>query len=159
MALHKLLVDDFNDDTYALIAIHCRVEDFRMAYLINKQLGVNLVRRPKDLDLNYTSSNYALFDWYDEPNDEDWYLVANVCKKEEESLSSTGMLFSDDLKVTKTYNLVPEMSQVDYFLKISNDRCQVNTKLIGDKLQQIPQVITNYNVELSKVKSKEHLIF
>lgn len=159
MALHKLLVDDFNDDTYALIAIHCRVEDYRMAYLINKQLGVNLVRRPKDLDLNYTSSNYALFDWYDEPNDEDWYLVANVCKKEEESLSSTGMLFSDDLKVTKTYNLVPEMSQVDYFLKISNDRCQVNTKLIGDKLQQIPQVITNYNVELSKVKSKEHLIF
>ena len=154
MALHKLLVDDFNDDTYALIAIHCRVEDYRMAYLINKQLGVNLVRRPKDLDLNYTSSNYALFDWYDEPNDEDWYLVANVCKKEEESLSSTGMLFSDDLKVTKTYNLVPEMSQVDYFLKISNDRCQVNTKLIGDKLQQIPQVITNYNVELSKVKSK-----
>ncbi len=159
MALHKLLVDDFNDDTYALIAIHCRVEDYRMAYLINKQLGVNLVRRSKDLDLNYTSSNYALFDWYDEPNDEDWYLVANVCKKEEESLSSTGMLFSDDLKVTKTYNLVPEMSQVDYFLKISNDRCQVNTKLIGDKLQQIPQVITNYNVELSKVKSKEHLIF
>lgn len=159
MALHKLLVDDFNDDTYALIAIHCRVEDFRMAYLINKQLGVNLVRRPKDLDLNYTSSNYALFDWYDEPNDEDWYLVANVCKKEEESLSSTGMLFSDDLKVTKTYNLVPEMSQVDYFLKISNDRCQVNTKLIGDKLQQIPQVITNYNVELSQVKSKDHLIF
>lgn len=159
MALHKLLVDDFNDDIYALIAIHCRVEDYRMAYLINKQLGVNLVRRTKDLDLNYTSSNYALFDWYDEPNDEDWYLVANVCKKEEESLSSTGMLFSDDLKVTKTYNLVPEMSQVDYFLKISNDRCQVNTKLIGDKLQQIPQVITNYNVELSKVKSKEHLIF
>ena len=159
MAFHRLLVDDFSDDTCVLIAIHCRVEDYRMAYLINKQLDVNLVRRPKDLDLNYTASNYAIFDWYDEPNDEDWYLVANVCKKEEESLSSTGMLFSDDLKVTKTYNLVPEMSQVDFFLKISNDRSRVNTKLIGDKLQQIPQVITNYNVELSQVKSKEHLIF
>ena len=159
MALHKLLVDDFSDDTYVLIAIHCGVEDYRMAYLINRCLGVNLTRTVTDIDLNYTSSSYALFNWYDRPNDENWYLVANVCKKEEESLSSSGVLFANDHKVTKTYNLLPEMPKVDYFLKITNERCLVNTKWINSKLQLISQLITSYEVNLSQVKSKEHLIF
>jgi len=159
MALHKLLVDDFCDDSFVLIAIHCRLEDYRVAYLINQHLGINLTRCPNDLDLNYTASSYALFDWYDAVNDENWNLVANVCKKEEESVSSSGVLFNEELKVTKTYNLLPELSQVDFFLKISNDRGIVNDKYINNKLQQIPQIITNYKVSESQIKSKEHLIF
>ena len=159
MALHKLLIDDFYEDNYILIAIHCRLEDYRMAYFVNKNLGINLSRRSKDLDLNYTASSYALFDWFDETNDEFWHLVANICKKEEESLSSSGVLFNDDRKITKTYNLLPELNQVDFFLKISNDRFQVNDKLIINKLQQIPQIITCYKVEVNNIKSKAHLIF
>lgn len=159
MALHKLLVDDFYDETYVLIAVHCRLEDYRLAYKINKHFGINLIRKEKDLDLNYTSSSYAVYQWYNEANDATWNLIANICKKEEESMSSSGVLFSDDKKITKTYNLLPELKQVDYFIKITNDTYQINEKLMISKLQNIPEIITSYTVDLSKIKSKEHLIF
>ncbi len=159
MALHKLLVDDFYDDTYLLIAVHCRLEDYRLAYMINKHLGTHLVREEKDLDLNYTSSSFAVYEYYDAPKDVTWNLIANICKREEESLASSGVLFANDKKITKTYNLIPEMKQVDFFIKISNDTYQINEKLIISKLQSISQIITTYTVDLEKVKSKEHLIF
>lgn len=159
MALHKLFVDDFSDDSYALIAIHCGLEDYRLAYMINKFLGISLARSKKDLDLNYTSSSYSVYEWYNAANDVTWNLITNICKKEEESLSSSGVLFANDKKITKTYTLLPELKKVDFFIKISNDRQRVNEKMIINKLQSIPQIITSYEVDLTKIKSKEHLIF
>ena len=53
MALHKLLVDDFYDDDYKLIAVHCRLEDYRLAYLLNKSLNLRLMRKEDDLDFQY----------------------------------------------------------------------------------------------------------
>ena len=159
MALHKLLVDDFYDDTYILIAVHCRLEDYRLAYLLNQKLHINLKRSDKDLDLNYTTSSYAIYEWKDDKTFITWNLVSNICKKEEESLYSTGVLFSENNSIIKTYNLIPEFKQVDYFIKISNEIHHINEKVILSKLQAIPNIITSYSVDLSKIKSKEHLIF
>ena len=40
MALHKLLVDDFDDLNYSLLAVHCEMEDYRLAYLLNQSLKI-----------------------------------------------------------------------------------------------------------------------
>ena len=58
MALHKLHVDDFYDDSFSLIAIHCSLEDYRLAYLLNKHLNISLVRKPQDLDYKYFAATY-----------------------------------------------------------------------------------------------------
>ena len=87
MALHKLQVDDFYDDSYKLIAIHCRVEDYRLAYLLNKHLGLKLERKEKDIDFKYLESSYSIFEWDNETEYVLWNLISNVCKKEEDSLS------------------------------------------------------------------------
>lgn len=159
MAIHKLLVDDFYDATYKLIAIHCRLEDYRLAYLLNQSLHLKLERCRYDLDFNYTASSYSVFEWDNEADYITWNLIANICKKEEESLYSSGSLFTESDKVLKTYHLIPELKQVDFFIKISNEIQNINQKLIIDKLQAIPQIITSYQVDLDKIKSKEHLIF
>ncbi|WP_111683306.1 IPExxxVDY family protein [Winogradskyella tangerina] len=158
MALHKLLVDDFYDDTYKLIAIHCGLEDYRLAYLLNQSLGLNLKRKSDDLDFEYMKSSYSIFEWNNASEYVTWNLVSNVCKKEEDSLYSTG-LFQAEEKVIKTFNLVPEYKTVDYFIKISEEIQNINEKLILNKLQHIPQIVTSYSVNPSKVKSKDHLIF
>ena len=159
MALHKLLVDDFYDDTYKLIAIHCRLEDYRLAYLLNKNLGLNLKRKAEDLDFKYLKSSYSIFEWENALEYIRWNLISNVCKKEEDSLYSTGTLFENNEKVLKTFNLISEYSKVDYFIKISEEIQNVNEKLILYKLQNIPQIITSYTVDPLKIKSKDHLIF
>jgi hypothetical protein len=158
MALHKLLVDDFYDDTYKLIAIHCELEDYRLAYLLNQSLELNLERKEEDLDFEYLKSSYSIFEWNNQSQYVTWNLVSNVCKKEEESLYSTG-LFQTNEKVLKTFNLVPEHKRVDYFIKISDETQNVNEKLILNKLQTIPQIITSYSVNPKQIKSKDHLIF
>ncbi|GAB4159103.1 MAG: hypothetical protein Tsb0033_13160 [Winogradskyella sp.] len=158
MALHKLMVDDFYDDTYKLIAIHCGLEDYRLAYLLNKSLDLRLQRKTEDIDMEYLTSSYSIFEWNNSSQYVTWNLVSNVCKKEEDSLYSTG-LFQTNEKVIKTFNLVPEYKKVDYFIKISDEIQNVNEKLILNKLQNIPYIITSYSVNPSKLKSKDHLIF
>ncbi len=158
MALHKLLVDDFYDDTYKLIAIHCGLEDYRLAYLLNQSLDLKLQRKTEDLDMEYLKSSYSIFEWNNVSQYVTWNLVSNVCKKEEDSLYSTG-LFQTNEKVIKTLNLVPEYKKVDYFIKISEEIQNVNEKLILNKLQNIPQIITSYSVNPTELKSKDHLIF
>lgn len=159
MALHKLQVDDFYDDSYKLIAIHCRLEDYRLAYMLNKHLSLKLERKEHDIDFKYLESSYSFFEWDNATEYVLWNLISNVCKKEEVSLYSTGTLFSDSEKVLKTFHLISEYKKVDYFIKISNEIQNIDEKLILIKLQSIPQIITSYTVDPLKIKSKDHLIF
>lgn len=159
MAFHKLLVDDFYDTSFALIAIHCRLEDYRLAYLLNKHLKLNLKRREHDLDYNYFDASFAIFEWQNEKIDRVWNVVANVCKKEEAALQSSGSLFENQTTVTRTVNLIPELKTVDYLIKISNEDRHFNEKHVIDIIQTIPQIITTYSIDIDQLKSKEHLIF
>ncbi len=159
MALHKLLVDDFYDASFSLLAIHCRLEDYRLAYLLNKYLNLNLSRQPQDLDYKYFAASYSIYEWNDEEHFTTWHMVSNVCKKEEDSLQSSGSLFSINEKVLKTYHLLPELKNVDYLIKISNDDRYFDEKDMLEKIQTIPQIITTYTIDVDQLKSKENLIF
>lgn len=159
MALHKLLVDDFYDTSFSLLAIHCGLEDYRLAYLLNKYLGLNLSRMDRDLDYKYFAASYSVYEWYNNENEISWNLISNVCKKEEDGLQSSGSLFTGQNKVLKTYHLLPEHKNVDYVIKITNDTQQLNEKIILNKIQSIPQVVTSYSIDIEKLKSKDNLIF
>lgn len=159
MALHKLLVDDFYDHTYKLIAIHCGLEDYRLAYLLNKNLGINLKRKEEDLDFGYLKSTYSLFEWNNETEYVLWNLVSNVCKREEDNFYTPDTLFKKSDKVIKTFNLIPDYSRVDYFIKISDELQNINEKFILQCLKKIPQIVTSYTVDPLQIKSKDYLIF
>lgn len=159
MALHKLLVDDFYNDSFSLIAIHCRLEDYRLAYILNKHLHINLVRKPQDLDYRYFAATYSIYEWEDTHQLTTWNLVSNMCNKEEDSLQSSGSLFNSGIRILKTYHLLPEFNKVNYFIKITNDDESVDEKHLIAKLQSIPQLITSYSIDPIHIKSKDNLIF
>ena len=159
MAMHKLLVDEFYDTSFSLLAIHCRLEDYRLSYLLNKQLGLYLKRLDDDLDYNYLSASYSLYEWKDAQNDMTWNLLSNTCRKEEEALNSAGMLFESSGKVVKTHHLMPELKDVDYLIKISHDQDHFNCRSILSKIQSISHIIATYEVDVNKLKLKDHLIF
>ena len=159
MALHKLLVDDFSEDIYSLMAIHCTIEDYRVAYLLNQYLNINLVRKVQDLDFKYIAASYSIYEWADKNQLITWNLVSNVCKKEEDSLTSTGSLFNSPNKIIRTHNLIPEYKKVNYLLKIYNDGNFINEKTIIHKIQEIPQIAAVYSIDVARLKSKDNLIF
>lgn len=159
MALHRLLVDDFEDENYSLLAVHCNLEDYRIAYLLNQFLNINLKRFHSDLDFEYVSASYSIFEWEDYEKQIVWNLISNICRKEEDSLISSGSLFDTSSKIIKNYNLIPEYKNVNYFLKIEDDNRSVKLKNTISHIQKIPQVITVYEVDVTSLKSKNNLIF
>lgn len=160
MAVHKLFVDDFEEDNYTLIAIHCSTEDYRLAYLLNANLNLKLARKEEDLDYNYMEASFSIYEWDDEENFVTWNLVANTSKKEVEQVASAGSLFSDQQgKRTVSKYLIPERKRVDYFIKISSESYMKSSKIIVSKINAIAEVITAYALNPNQLKSKNNLIF
>jgi len=157
--MHKLEVTDYCDTSYVLFAVHCRLEDYRFAYLLNKHLGLKLKRKEQDIDYKYFAASYSIYEWEDYRLDTTWHLVSNICKTKESAVQSSGSLFQENTMVTKTYSLLPELKTVDYLIKLSDEYRNLSEKLIIRSIQSIPQVITTYTVDLDKIKSKDHLIF
>jgi len=160
MAVHKLFEDDFEEDNYTLIAIHCSAEDYRLAYLLNKTLDLKLARKQEDLDYNYMEASFSIYEWDDEKNFVTWNLVANISRKEVERVASAGSLFSEQQgKRTVSKYLIPERKKVDYFIKISSESYIKSPKIILSKINAIAEVITAYILEANQLKSKNNLIF
>lgn len=160
MAVHKLILDDvFDEVLYTLIAIHCTIEAYRLAYLLNKHLGINLKRKPSDLDLNVGKSSFSIFEWEDEKQLTTWNLIANICKRDEFQKTEQPLLFNSQEHITKTFNLLPEYKRVNYFLKIDKEYSFSKENFILNNILSISQVATAYRIDVSQLKSKDNLIF
>jgi hypothetical protein len=158
MALHKLLVDDFEDLNYSLLAVHCEMEDFRLAYFLNQILGTRLSRTKEDLDFLTSLATFSVFEWSNSLLKTDWHLIKNNCLVEKVAVCKGLFLETNDKSWVK-YSLIPEHNSVDYLLKIDNAGRVINEKEILNKIQKISKVSTAYSIDVSQLKSKEHLIF
>ena len=161
MAIKKLILNDFlEEEHFSLIGIHCTIEDYRLAYLLNKALGLKLKRQDNDIDNYKQQVAFSIFEWEDNTQFKTWNLVSNTCKLVTNQIDSKlDSLFGLNPTVTKTYNLVPEYSKANYLLKINNEANLKKEKLILEKILKIDQIITAYSIVPESLKSKDQLIF
>lgn len=157
--MRKLILDDIIEDIdYTLIGIHCSIEDYRLAYLLNQFLNLKLKRKDSDIEYDDTSS-YSLFEWQDEKQLTIWNLVSNISKIEVKHAIDMNSLFSNEEKFTKTQHLIPEYKKVNFILKISDNPNVSIEKSILNKILSIPQVVTAYNIDANQLKITDQLIF
>lgn len=162
MANHKLLFDDEFEEPFTLIAIHSSEEEYKVAYLMNKHLHTRFHRRKVDIDFTFDglTTHFPIFDYTDEINYNQFYLVANKCRTFEASLQSSGGLFAEmDSEKAKDHFLLPEFKKVDYFLKIYSDFENITVSTFTSEINKIKQIISAYIVETDNIKSKNNLIF
>ena len=162
MAVHKLDFNDFNEIDYQLIAIHTALEDYRLAYFINQKLPINLSRNKDEIHINIKEgeTKFSRFYFYDKENEISWNLIQNKNAVIQQKKDSVQNLFSDlNMEVSTKVFLLPEFKKVDYFLKIENKEESLNIIEIQLLLNTIENISTAYNVETSKIKSKNNLIF
>ena len=50
MQIHALELDDFSEEKYSLIGIHSTLEDYKLAYLLNKNLNTRFYKAKEDLE-------------------------------------------------------------------------------------------------------------
>ena len=156
MQIHSLGLDDFCEEEYSLIGIHTALEDFKLAYLLNKSLCTSFYKSREDLNFENQRKkvSFSIFNYASVQYGFDWFLIANSSKRENQTESNELLLTSE----TKTY-LIPEKKKVDFFLKISGDLAYSFVLETVDKIKKIDQVITSYSIDKNTLKSKDFLIF
>ena len=158
----KKHLDEFEEEDYQLIAIHTSLEDYRLAYFINKNLPINLSKCSKDLQVKVKQGEtfFARFHFEDQENFVFYDLIENqnyILTKENQTVSD---LFSDTSNnfSASTY-LLPEYKKVNFFLKIESEDQQIDIKEYVSKINTIDKITMAYAVDKENIKSKNNLIF
>lgn len=155
MQIHSLGFDSLCEDEYSLIGIHTTLEDYKLAYLLNKILGTGFSKSKKDLHIEELSKKtaFSLYNYSNLEYEFEWFLIANSSKRENQTESNELLLTTE----TKTY-LIPEKKKVDFFIKISGNVSYSFVVKTIDKIKTIDQVITSYSIDKNTLKSKDFLI-
>ena len=162
MAIHKVYIEEFEEDDFHIIAIHTSLEDYRLAYFINREISIRLFKNDNDIlsQVKGGSTSFARFTFEDYENDIKWNLVQN--KNDVEGIENTASqdLFSNSKNTfSSTAYLLPEYKKVDFFLKIENAENEIDVSEIVSKISAIDSITMTYNVDKEKIKSKNNLIF
>lgn len=136
-----------------MIAIHSGMEDFLLAYSLNKDCGLGLKRTKKDLKFN-DDLTFTMFDWEDDLNQNYWVLFSNSCYRE---VGITEGLFHNDVSRKMDF-LVSEQKEVDFFLRIDTDNPVILSNTVKT-INHISAIVTAYSVDPNTLKSKSNLIF
>ena len=156
MQLYSLDIEDYSDDNYHLIGIHSVLEDYRLAFLLNKYFKFNFKKASYSLDVKNKNFNsfYSIFEYTNKELALEWFLIANTYKTTVKSNESG--LFNENEIIT---HLLPEKKKIDYFIKIEGD---IDDEYIDEsikKINTISQILTSYRIQTNTLKSKNFLIF
>lgn len=144
---------EFEHD-YTLIAINSTLEDYRLAYFLNRAFNVKLNCQPKGLLFEDKNCSFTFYDYECNISFSSWSLLAN--KHIYSSVSENeNDLFKEE---SKTNYLINEKKNIDYFLKINGD-VDVDDFQLTKKIKNIKGVITSYLINPQTLKSKDYLIF
>ncbi len=158
MAIHKIQINDFISIDYELIAIHSSLEDYRLAYFINKVLQIQLSKSNSNIELETKEgkSEFSHFIFDDEIHDIIWNVFENKATAIPSEKTTNGIFDSVDV----TMYVVPEFKRADYILKIENMETVIfPLEKIIQKLSKISQISMVYRIDQNKLKSKNNLIF
>ena len=137
--MSKFTLNIEEDYEFSLIGISCHAKDYKLCFEFNKLLEVDFIRTEDlDIDSKKTQGNYSLYEYIDEDNFMDYYLISNR--------SSKGVL-------------IPEHKTIDYFLLLKG---ATNDDITDDMIQKISTlqiVLTAYKIDVDTLKSKQNLIF
>jgi len=156
MQVYALDIEDLCEDEYSLIGIHSTLEDYKLAYLLNKTLNTHFYKSEKDLEfvIEKKEATFSLYNYENVSYDLEYFLISNSFRSENQAISKN-LLLNSETKI----HLIPEKKKVDFFLKICGElEYEFIVKTIN-KIKNIEHVITAYSIDKNTLKSKDFLIF
>ncbi|CAM4132935.1 IPExxxVDY family protein [Flavobacterium antarcticum] len=160
MKIIKLSLSEFDAIDYDLIAIHTSLEDYRLAYFLNKKLPILLTKSSEFIafETQNGAAFFSKFSYLVEDTEEEWTLIENKDELIElEPMASKDLFSEEQPKITSNVYFLPDLKKVDFLLKIENTFLDIND--IVSSLNEITKISTAYLVDLENLKSKNNLIF
>ncbi len=162
MAVHKIYIEDFEEDDYHIIAIHTSLEDYRLAYFLNRDIEIQLHKSELDIQskVKEGQTSFARFTYKDIEKVITWDLVQNknVVLGTENNIT-TDLFSNSKNSFSSLAYLLPEYKKVDFFLKIENAANEIDLTEVVSKMSAVDGITLVYTVDKDKIKSKNNLIF
>ncbi len=161
MAIHKLVIDDFVSVDFELIALHSSLEDYRLAYFLNRELQILLEKSDESIGIKVQAGEtwFSRFVYEDTTDEIFWSLIQNKNQVISQNNDAATLFDGDGYSVATNVFLLPELKKVDYVLKIENMPDDFALEELIDKLLSIKHITTAYTIDHNKLKSKNNLIF
>jgi len=140
------------DDRSEIIAVHCSLEPFDLAFKINSRLDIKLVRTNYDISFKQTEENYMAYSNESCSEGALVFLFSNSYIKSQTNKNSP-LLFDQE---STEYALMPELRQADYLIKYVDEKNTLESFI--KSLSLLKEISSCYKVENSKIKSKHNLI-
>ena len=157
--MKKLKLNPFqSSENFHCFSIFSSLEDFRMAYFINKTFKINLVRKKLDIHENHINAHFSQYEFLDETNFLTWKLINNKSETTFEDKSLSSSLFQDNYNMNVNVSLFEELKDMDYILLIENILSKNFVSKVLKKLLEIEGLIMA-QVSTEILKNKENLIF
>ena len=154
---HKLNLNQFPEN-YHLIAIHSDLDEFRLAFFLNKKLNIGLKRKNNDIYFSEQDANYSSYEFLDDTKYLKWIFFSNKSLVSEKSTDQDLSLFGKGSTALNEINLLSQQKSVDYFLIIENIANKTYIDKVLKKISEISGVITSFLSD-NKLENKENLIF
>ena len=154
---HKLNLNQFPEN-YHLIAIHSDLDEFRLAYFLNKNLNISLKRKNNDIYFAEQDANYSSFEFLDETKYLKWIFFSNKSLVSEKKSNNDYGLFGQINSALNEVSLLNHQKSVDYFLIVENIANNTYIEKVLKKISEISGAITSFMSE-NKLENKENLIF
>ena len=127
---------------FELLGIVSPIREYRMAWLVNQELELNLVKAD-DLELEFLNAEKLEIAQY--------FLSLPhgfIQLLKNKALNSA----------QQPAYLVPELKNLDYFLLVQDETEQLDLSNFMEKLSRNPLVQSIVRIDISKLKSKENLL-
>lgn len=142
MAKNKLIIEYEYD--FSLFGIISLAKDYRLAWLINKHIGMHL-RKEEDIIMSFL-------------NDEN-LVISNYLFETEHAHLRILKNKSEDRKTDKMSFLIPELNKFDYLIMKNGRISDLSDQELLREIQKIKEVQYIVALDIDKLKSKENLIF
>ncbi|SIS72990.1 IPExxxVDY family protein [Belliella pelovolcani] len=136
----KLLVD--NPFDFELLGFVAPLKDYKMAWVINNCLDINLIRS-KDFELQFMDDTALVISQYMIEKDHGYLqLLKN------RSLNENGSI----------RYLIPELRMMDYFLLLQDLTFELDINTYIERLSKSHYIQNVVKLDVNKIKSKENLL-
>lgn len=139
---HKLEIEyDFN---FILLGIVSAAREYKLAWNLNKTLGINL-KKEHDAVIEFKNKNNLQVSFLNhEANYHEVTQILNACKE-----TANG----------KRTFLIPELSNYDYFLKLEGPHFEDAPDHVITAIKKLPVIQYVSNIEVNTLKSRNNLLF
>lgn len=158
MKKHRLHLDDIFEESFELIAIFSHEKDYRLAFLLNTHLGIQLQKATSILDKK-NNTEFPVFEYEDKTFYRNWYLLNNHGTIEKEVKNDYDLFTQKATVFHQKVFYIKELKRIPFLLKIESDESKDFYEALVKKIADIPQVYAAEILHLTRLKNKNLLIF